>query len=84
MNKSRKISLSIIGCGLACIVFLRIGNENMGTSVINVGKKDYYQDMNGELWESKKNYEEYKDTTYYIAPDGTYWENEYRYLQSQR
>lgn len=84
MSKSGKITLSIFIAGLAVIVGLRLGDSNLGTSVVNVGNKEYYQDNNGDFWENKKDYEEYDDSTYYVAPDGNYWVNEYRYLQSQR
>lgn len=84
MSKSGKITVSIIGLGLAFFLCIYMGRNDLGTSVINTGKKSYYQDENGELWESKKDYENYNDKDYYVAPDGTHWVNEYRYLESQR
>lgn len=45
--------------------------------------RDYYQDVNGNMWSSKEEYLKYQEEDYFVAPDGTYWENEYRYEQSK-
>lgn len=84
MSRSRKMSLSIVAVGLLLVIGKNFGNGSLGTSVVNVGNRDYYQDEDGALWESKKSYENYDDTSYFVAPDGSYWVNEYRYLQSKR
>lgn len=83
MNRSRRFTLVAFGIVLAVLAGMYLNQEELGTKVVNIGNKEYYQDKNGELWDSEKSYEEYDDTSYYIAPDGSYWMNEYRYLQSQ-
>lgn len=83
MSKSRKITLSVLALGIGLMVCLRLSDNDLGTSVVNKGNKSYYQDENGELWESKKDYENYEKDSSYIAPDGTHWKNEYRYQDSQ-
>lgn len=84
MNRSRKITLAAFGVVLAVVAVMYLKEGELGTRVVNVGNKEYYQDNNGDFWDSKKTYEEYDNNSYYIAPDGSYWLNEYRYLQSQR
>ncbi len=84
MNRGRKIIFAAFICAIVLVSGLYLKQGDLGTRVINVGNKGYYQDDSGELWEDKKNHDEYDETSYYIAPDGSYWTNEYRYLQSQR
>ncbi len=85
MSQSRKITYSVVILGLFVLVLFTVGPKNSRTSVSNVGNEEPYQDKDGNFWDSAKDYERYDDTQdYYVAPDGTVWENEYRYLESKR
>ncbi len=85
MSQSKKIAYSIIILGLGAIAVLSFDPKNARTSITNAGNKEYYEDKNGQLWVDRENYEALEENpNYYTAPDGTIWQNEYRYLESQR
>ncbi len=87
MSKSRKISLSVIAIAIVIMFGLSfVDTEPLSTRVTNTGNKAYYEDSEGNIWASQKDYDSASDNSkYYVSPeDGSLWENEYRYQLSKQ
>ena len=84
MKKLKYLSSFCIAFVFGVFVMSNFGNLNISISITNIQKEKetYFEDENGDLWTSKDEYLEYQDNNYYKAPDGTIWQNQYRYEQS--
>ena len=84
MRKVKYLSSFLVAFLLGVFVMHNFGDFDIANNISNHKdeKEEYYQDENGNIWNSKEEYLKYRDDNYYKAPDGTYWQNEYRYEQS--
>lgn len=85
MRKTKYLASFIFAFIAGFIIIFNYNGIKITTNVTNSTSKEteYYKDYSGEFWENKKNYESYRNENYFLAPDGTYWINEYRYEQSK-
>ena len=84
MRKIKYLSSFIVAFIIGIFVMYNFGDFDVANSISNRNNKnqEYYHDELGNLWSSKDDYLKYEKSNYFVAPDGTYWENEYRYEQS--
>lgn len=87
MKKVKYLGSFIIAFILGVFVMYNFSDFELANKISEINNRsknrDYYQDVNGNVWTSKEEYLKYKEEDYFLAPDGTYWENEYRYEQSK-
>jgi hypothetical protein len=87
MKKIKYLSSFFIAFVFGVFVMYSFSDFELANKISEIKDRDknhnYYQDVNGNVWASKDEYLKYQDENYYVAPDGTYWENEYRYEQSK-
>lgn len=84
MKKVKYLGSFFVAFIFGVYVMSNFVDMDIANSISNHKNKtnEYYQDENGNVWSSKEEYLEYAEDDYFLAPDGTYWANEYRYQQS--
>jgi len=84
MKKMQYLSSFFVAFILGIFVMNNFVDIDVANSISNRKdkKQEYYQDEKGNIWSSKDDYLNYEEEGYYVAPDGSYWENEYQYEQS--
>lgn len=84
MKKLKYLGSFFIAFVFGVFVMSNIGS-GIANDISNIDKKkqpEYFTDEHGNVWSSKDEYLKYEENEYYVAPDGTYWKNEYRYQES--
>lgn len=84
MKKVKYLGSFFIAFLFGVYVMSNFADMDIANSIANRKSKNtnYYQDEHGNFWASKEEYLNYSEEDYFVAPDGTYWANEYRYQQS--
>ena len=87
MKKVKYLSSFFIAFIFGVFVMYSFSDFELANKISEINNRDknhrYYEDVNGNIWSSKEEYLKYQEEDYFLAPDGTYWENEYRYEQSK-
>jgi len=84
MRRTKNLA-SFVGAFLIGFLAITTFNKvNIGTNLPTNVDSNYYKDAEGSIWRNKQIFEDYATDSYFLAPDGTYWNSEYQYNEANR